>query len=416
VTIRFSYYADLGSIQLDESGRGWIQAMRVGSYEHPRYGKLEFTLERLQRFAESVKRKVRGIDPDIDYDHKMDPARGREAAGWVKDAKVDGNALWLLVEWTKTAADKIKEKAYRYFSPEFQTEWKDPQGNVHKDVLFGGGITNRPFLKDLLPLNLSELSFAEPNAEEKKLDPKELRKVLGLPEDASDEQVMERVQQNTQAAQRAGGTVNPDRLATTHAPNTPATSSPTVPGGPNDDQKREGEQPPSGAPHPASFPQQHQASLSELMADPKIVLLMEHIVKPLQAQLSELQQANVASGIEVKLSEFNTGNKILAPAVVNEFREVLKKTPVELHESIYAVMRKLRDGHGVVQLGETGGTAQPGMVLYEGKSPMDIVDERVTKKLSENKDMDRVDALSQVFAEDPQLFTAYQEASYAFKA
>jgi phage I-like protein len=114
VTIRFSYYADLGSIQLDESGRGWIQAMRVGSYEHPRYGKLEFTLERLQRFAESVKRKVRGIDPDIDYDHKMDPARGREAAGWVKDAKVDGNALWLLVEWTKTAADKIKEKAYRH--------------------------------------------------------------------------------------------------------------------------------------------------------------------------------------------------------------------------------------------------------------------------------------------------------------
>jgi len=185
VTIRFGYYADLRSVKLDERGNSWIQAMRVGEYQHPRHGKLQFTLDRLMRFAESVKTKIRGIEPDIDYDHKMDPARGHEAAGWVRDAKVEGDALYLLVDWTKTAAEKIKEGAYRYFSPEFQDTWTDAAGKVHRDVLFGGGITNRPFLKDLLPLNLSELSFAEPTNKEEGVDPKELRKKLGLAEDAT---------------------------------------------------------------------------------------------------------------------------------------------------------------------------------------------------------------------------------------
>jgi phage I-like protein len=412
VNVHFTYYADLGGVLLDESGKGWIQAMRVGEYQHPKYGKLSFTLDRLRRFAESVTRQVRGIDPDIDYDHKMDPTKGNEAAGWVKGAKVEGDALWLLVEWTKTAAEKIRDRAYRYFSPEFQTEWTDPQGRKHQDVLFGGGITNRPFLKDLLPLNLSELSFAEPD-KEMTLDPKKLRKALGLPEDATDEQVMERVEQNQAAATNKVGTP-PDRTATTHAPNNPATDTPSVPGGPGEDKDANKDVPP-GAPHPASFPQQHQASLSELMTNPAIKMLVENLVNPLQTRLAELEKTNLLNGVEVRLSEYRTGDKVLAPAVVDEFRKLLSETPASGHAAVYAIMDKLRSGSATVQLGETAGTGRTSKTFSEGKTAEQVVEERVKVLLSENKDMTRADAYELVFGEDLALFAAYQDASYSFK-
>ena len=420
MTIRFSYYADLSSIQLDESGKGWIQAMRVGEYQHPVHGKLSFTSDRLRRFAENVVNRVRGIDLDIDYDHKSDPSKGNEAAGWVRDAKVDGDALWVLVEWTKTAASKIKERAYRYFSPDFQDTWTDASGKTHQDVLFGGGITNRPFLKDLLPLNLSELSFAEPK-KEKGMDLKELRKLYGLPEDGSqDDQILERAQADRNVATSKAGTP-PDHTATTHAPNNPASDTPTVPGGPNDSGKDDKDKAPPGAPHPASFPQQHAASLevelSELFAkNPALKRLMETVVAPLQTRLAELEKTNHLSGINVKLTEFRTGAKVVAPAILDEFAAILANTPVQLHEKIYGVLRKMQGGNDTIQLGETALGGQPGQQLFEGKSVDDEVMGRTKKLMETNKELSEGDAFVQVMAEDPALFSAYQESSYLFKA
>ncbi len=130
-----------------------LNALRVGKYLHPVYGEEEITLERLQRFADNVNNRVRGIDLDIDYDHKE---REGKAAGWVKTAEVRDDQLFVTVEWTEAAKQAIKDKEYRYFSPEYMDEWLDSEGNAHKDVLFGGGLTNRPYMKDLLPLNFSE--------------------------------------------------------------------------------------------------------------------------------------------------------------------------------------------------------------------------------------------------------------------
>src|SRR4051794_331314 len=183
------YWSDLSAAQFDDDARvTWIQALPIGSYEHPTYGKIEVTPEKVQQLAANVASNVRETELDIDYDHK---AKGGEAAGWVKNAEARQNGLWLAVEWTKNAYQKIKDREYKYFSPEFTDEWKHPKTQVvHKNVLFGGGITNRPFLKDILPLNMSEL-FAEQQVhrEESGMDPKKLRQLLGLPEDATEEQV-----------------------------------------------------------------------------------------------------------------------------------------------------------------------------------------------------------------------------------
>jgi hypothetical protein len=140
----------------DEDDPSWIHALALGKFNHPTHGEIEITPERVERFADNVNNRVRGIDIDIDYDHK---AKDTAAAGWVRAAQSRDDGLWLQVDWTDRAKAAIKSKEYRYFSPEYRDEW-----NEHKDVLFGGGLTNRPFLKDLVPLNLSEYAPATADA------------------------------------------------------------------------------------------------------------------------------------------------------------------------------------------------------------------------------------------------------------
>lgn len=137
----------------EDENSSWINGLRVATFNHPNYGKIEITPERLQKFAASVNEKVRGIDPDIDYDHK---ATDGKAAGWVKEADVRDDQLWLKVDWTDAAAQAIKNREYRYFSPEYMDEWTDQSEQKHEDVLVGGALTNRPFMKDLVPLNFDE--------------------------------------------------------------------------------------------------------------------------------------------------------------------------------------------------------------------------------------------------------------------
>lgn len=153
---KLSYYIDLHGVGLADKDLTWLHAMPVGTKKHPEYGELEFTSERLQRFASNVKGKVRKIDLDIDYEHKQDPAKGNKAAGWIKDAEVRDDGLWLAAEFTDTAKKEIKDGEWKYLSPEFVDEWADADGSKYEDVLFGAALTNRPFLKDLMPIAASE--------------------------------------------------------------------------------------------------------------------------------------------------------------------------------------------------------------------------------------------------------------------
>lgn len=182
---------------LSEDVPNRVEALKVGKFAHPVYGSIEITPERLQNFAASVNDKVRGIDPDIDYAHK---ARTDEAAGWIKSASVEGDSLFVEVDWTAAAQQKIKDKEFRYFSSEIWDEWEDADGKKHVDVLAGGGLTNRPFMKNLTPLNFDEF-YRNRDASDidivipvrtndnpeggNELDPKKLAELLGI--DTEDE-------------------------------------------------------------------------------------------------------------------------------------------------------------------------------------------------------------------------------------
>jgi hypothetical protein len=418
---RFGYYADLRGLTFTEN-KSWIQAMRVGEYHHPSYGKINFTPDRLLRFADSVKSKVRGIALDIDYDHKTDPTKGNEAAGWVEDAKVEGDALFLLVDWTKSAVEKIKEKAYRYFSPEFQDEWTDSTGVQHRDVLFGGGITNRPYLKDLLPVNLSELAFERQLTEKKKEGngmTEEQLKLLGLPKDATEEQINAKLQAVTTAATNPHGTT--DHTGTTHAPNNAASDKQgRVDGKPFDATTAGAVDKDGNMVTPEEF------QLSELAkSQPALAFMLGEQMKQnkaLSEQIAGLQQSNKVNEIRVKLNEYRTGDKILAPALLDEAALLLAKAPTALHEDLHKLLKTVQGGTSTVQLGEVGHTNSGNRQTAGAKSAEEKVQEKVAtmrKTFSEGGsqgNFSEADAMMDIFAADPELFKTYQEESYLFKA
>lgn len=365
MTQRMSYLVDLSKISLSEgeSPSSWIHAMTVGKYDHPVYGEIAFTEDRLQRFAKSVVNKVRDIEPDIDYDHKV---HNGDAAGWVKNAEVRSDGLYLFVEWTKTAADKIKQKAYKYFSPEFLDEWTHPKSSTtFQDVLSGGAITNRPFLKDLSPLNLSEmLSGSEDPPERNDMDPKKFAELLGLAEGATEEQLLAKTKEFIEKANKP--------------------------------------------PVQLSDADTELKKLAE--TNPAIKLLME--------QQKELREQNARTTATLRLSEVR-GNVMtlseelrakdvaLPGAVIETLTKVLHETPDATGKIVLEMVKALGET-GFVVLGEKG-KARTGSTEAD---PIKQFSELVVKAQTDHK-LSYTDAVSKVALENPDAYRAYAGASYA---
>jgi hypothetical protein len=375
------YLVDLAKVKLDESNGVYtsvIQGMTVGKYQHPVFGEIDITPDRIKRFAENVNNHVRGTDLDIDYDHK---ARSGEAAGWVKSAEARNDGLFLHVEWTEEAAGKIKNKAYRYFSPEFDDEWTHPKsGQKFQDVLFGGGITNRPFLKDIMPINLSE-AFASAEQVETdeggKMDPKKLRELLGLPEDATDEQV----------------TTKLTELKTAQDQNKP---------GEGGDKK--------GGAGGASQLSEEVIRLAE--QSPAVKALTD-LVATQSKQLEEigttLRLAEVKN-TTTQLSESAAAKKRAYPAAVLEGVQklLLKVTDKQLSEEIVKTFSDLSDS-GFVELGERGSTPDE-----HSSDSVKQFEAAVKKFQDDNPKASYLDAVNEVARRDPKLFSEYRSESTAF--
>jgi hypothetical protein len=146
------------AIALSEKGEvpRELQFLRVGKFKHPSYGNFEITAQTLAELKANFDARVRGIDIAFDYSHDSD----KEASGWPKsfELRENGTELWAIhIEWTPKAATKLAEKEYKYFSPDFYPRWEDPEsGKVYKNVIFGGGLTNRPFVKEMAAIVAAE--------------------------------------------------------------------------------------------------------------------------------------------------------------------------------------------------------------------------------------------------------------------
>lgn len=367
--MKSSYILDVSGLAFDETNgveASWVHALPIGSYKHPIYGTLEISSDRAKNFADGVKAKVRGIDPSINYNHDNKDV----AAGWVKDAEARVDGLWLFVEWVKSAAEKIKNKEWRYFSSEFEDEWEDPQGKKHKDVILGGALTNRPFMKNLVPINLSEstieLAF-DLVAELTNTDKDKLKGGnTGMP--LSEDDVKAIV----------------EGLATKLTP----------------------------APPTATPPAEPQVSLMDIPElkelaeqNPMVALLVKQVEKQnadIARSATELKEAEIAR----KLSEFDRSKIVLTPTARELAAKLATGIPTELSEDFWKLLTEMKRGSSfMVELGErAGATVNYGIAKTADKQFADL-----QRTLKETHKLSDADAYERAAAENPALYARYRK-------
>ena len=384
------FLVDASSLELSEEAdktSGWVHALPVGTYKHPVYGDMAFDADKISAFAENVKTKVRGIDPSINYIHGVAQTGGDgEAAGWVKDAEARPDGLWVFVEWIKDAAQAIKDKKWKYFSAELHDKWKDATGKEHRNVLFGGALTNRPYMKNLLPINLSENTIdaalelagtiTQARADQMKgkdMDLKKLNELLGLPADSPEETTLAKLAE----------------LKTSKVETPPATK-PVV---------------------PAVSVSEELKTLSE---DNPLVKALLDTVDAQQKALTDFQVSLRESDVNAKLAEFDKSKIVLTPQAKDIVHDLAMELPTELAEKFWHLLTLMRSSSGMlVELGERAGVTPRYGRSKDNKSLfMDEV-ARVRAEVGADK-VSLTEAMDQVARANPALYEGYRQASFSF--
>jgi hypothetical protein len=165
---RFSSQIPRSAFQLSGDGPVKIQCLREGKFKHPWYGTLKFD----QKFFKSM---IKNFDadvpnPQIAFDFKHQPDNG--AAAWVDKVFIEDRNLMADVNLTEKGRKSIQDGEFKYFSIEYtddyvEYEFKEVLGEngekievenkiPHGPTMLGGGLTNRPFIKGMAPVALSE--------------------------------------------------------------------------------------------------------------------------------------------------------------------------------------------------------------------------------------------------------------------
>jgi len=176
-------------VQLGDSapqGYEQVQLLKTGSFLHPLApgGQFDITSDTLRsmvhNFSENV-RRLAGGHLAVDYSHES----GGKASGWIQriELREDDTQLWIYVEWTPNARQKIEEKEFRFISADVDFNYVDNEsGTAFGPTLLGAGLTNRPHIKDM-EIILNEQGVTVMNYEQleegvKKLNEDDKKKML----------------------------------------------------------------------------------------------------------------------------------------------------------------------------------------------------------------------------------------------
>lgn len=148
---KFYYLESLETIEL-ENKKSWLNIHRIGSWKHPTYGKIEGTFKKFEKMIENFENKVIGRDIPMDARHSHG-----ESLGWIEKLKIVGEKLMALVSWTPVGEKIVKDRIFKYISPEYDENYQDKEtGKKYGPTLIAIAATNFPFLTKLEPMALSE--------------------------------------------------------------------------------------------------------------------------------------------------------------------------------------------------------------------------------------------------------------------
>jgi phage I-like protein len=153
----FVFQVDASKFNFGEAPKE-IQILMCGSWNHPCYGPLVIGTQDITKFKQNFDS---GLRRDIPITEGHECGDEKPAIAWIRSLSDKGaNGLWATVEWTAKGQELLADKAYKYFSPEFYSEYEDPETRaIYEDVLVGGALTNKPYFKSLQAVVLSEHNF-----------------------------------------------------------------------------------------------------------------------------------------------------------------------------------------------------------------------------------------------------------------
>lgn len=132
-----------------------VQIFKTWSWKHKRYWKFTITPETLKEIKANFDNNVRKIELAVDENHEPN----HRALWRYKELYFEWeDKLFAKIELTRGGARLLNDWAYKYFSPEvrFEKDFDEETGKVYKNLLIGGGFTNRPFFKWMSSLKASE--------------------------------------------------------------------------------------------------------------------------------------------------------------------------------------------------------------------------------------------------------------------
>jgi phage I-like protein len=145
-----------------------VQCLKTGKFRHPWWGVMSFDDAFFDRMIVNFDADL--PSPEIAFDFKHQPDHG--AAAWVSKLFKEPGMLMAEVNLTAKGKKSIEDKEFRFFSIEYTDDYveylfedsTDESGNPvdketkisHGPTVLGGGLTNRPFIKGMLPVSLSE--------------------------------------------------------------------------------------------------------------------------------------------------------------------------------------------------------------------------------------------------------------------
>jgi len=164
-----------------------VKLLKLGKIKSQK-GDFYVDQESFQRIRNTFKN--RAIDIVIDYEHQTLEDVQAPAGGWIKDIILQDGAIAAKVEWTPKAQEYLKNKEYRYLSPVVLVRKSDNKAVVLHSV----ALTNTPAIDGMFAI-INSINIDEDEIEGgNNMDLKKLAELLGLPEDATEEQIMQAIQ------------------------------------------------------------------------------------------------------------------------------------------------------------------------------------------------------------------------------
>ncbi len=192
----------------------WIRIVPLGDFPNHHNGAHSVTRQHLEEMVANFSRL--STDLLFDYDHGSAFGGSTRAAGWSPELQVRADGLYARrPEWTPPAAEAIANPEYRYLSPVYILESEDKAGNPAGAWLHSVAITSAPYFNEgevaaIGNRNTGNPSSANEKTEEPFMEREELIALLGLPTDATDEQIKAKRAAIERAAERPEGPEGPE--------------------------------------------------------------------------------------------------------------------------------------------------------------------------------------------------------------